>query len=118
MNKNKKLADNFVKLIVEYREAQKRPSEYKKINKIVKKIRNVFQKIREQGDPAREELYKHLKNQPLEISSFVAAYLLRYKTKESINVLMEASKVPGDIGYGAKQTLNRWKENDWHLDEI
>ena len=118
MKKEEKLANDFVELVTKYREAQNNPEDYKKINNVAKQIRSTFAKIREIGDPAREVLSKHLDTQPIEISSFISAYLIRFKTDKCFKILRKASKLSGHVGYGAEQTIKRWEEKDWHLDEV
>ena len=92
--------------------------DWKENNKWVKKQIKAFQNIIEIGEPARLALLDLLTHENLAIAKSAAAYSLKYSTDASIKTLNRIAKEPGILGFEAQQTLARWKDGDWHLDEF
>jgi len=67
----------------------------------------------EYGDAGRDGLAALLHHPRSDVRVSAAALLLRHKTKEATRVLEEAAAA-GD--YGAKLTLERWRNGTWELD--
>jgi hypothetical protein len=47
-----------------------------------------------------------------------AAYLLRHRTGQALQVLREAAKGSGLTAFEASQAIQRWEENTWELDPL
>jgi hypothetical protein len=45
-----------------------------------------------------------------------AVYLLRYKTREALEVLRKEAAGVGLVAFGAQQAIKRWEEGTWKLD--
>jgi len=67
----------------------------------------------EYGDAGRDGLAVLLRHPRSDVRGIAAALLLRHKTEEATRVLEEAV---ADGNYGAKLTLERWRNGTWELD--
>ena len=85
-------------------------------NKHARKYIAAFAKLREHGDDGREALCVLLRHPSMDVRTFAAVYLLRYKTAEAKAVLEEAAKGKGLIPFEASEALKRWEEGAWALD--
>jgi hypothetical protein len=87
-------------------------------NKAAKKYIEAFKKIVEKyNDSGRERLSAELSNSNKHVKAMTAAFLLRYKQKESMDVLIELSRENTMLGFAAGETIKRWNEGSWTLDK-
>ncbi|MBN8469960.1 DUF2019 domain-containing protein [Corallococcus exiguus] len=85
-------------------------------NRCAKKYISAFEQLRAHGDTGREALTELFSHPRMDVRVMAAAYLLRYRTHEAREVLMEAAKGEGFVPFKAGQTLKRWDEGTWALD--
>ena len=86
-------------------------------NYYAKKYIKAFQEIvKLYGDQGREELSKFLRDPDDEVKEMTAAFLLKYKHKKSMGVLIELAKQNNLIGFEAGECIKRWEEGQWSLD--
>jgi len=88
-------------------------------NKHADKYMRCFKELVERyGDSGREKLSSLLDHSDDRVKAMAAAYLLRYKTSKSLQILERIAKEGKFIiSTGAELTIKRWKEGNWHLDE-
>ncbi|RYZ43041.1 MAG: DUF2019 domain-containing protein [Myxococcaceae bacterium] len=85
-------------------------------NKHARKYISAFDRLRSQGDAGRQALTVLFEHPRMDVRVMVAAYLLRYRTKDAMAVLEEAAKGEGFVPFKASQALKRWEEGNWALD--
>lgn len=85
-------------------------------NKHAKRYIATFEKLREMGDIGREALAVLLVHERPDVRVMAAAYLLRYRTADAMEVLRDAAKGSGLIAFEASQAMKRWEEGTWALD--
>ncbi|NOK38537.1 DUF2019 domain-containing protein [Corallococcus exercitus] len=85
-------------------------------NKYARKYIAIFDKLRAHGDAGREALTVLFEHPRMDVRVMVAAFLLRYRTKDAMTVLKEAAKGEGLVPFNAGQALMRWEEGTWSLD--
>jgi hypothetical protein len=88
-------------------------------NRWAKRRVRAWRELQRAGDAGREALAALLADPRDDVRAMAAAYLLRYKHAEAKRVLEEVAKHgQGIAAFGASQCLERWKEGDWHLDDV
>ena len=117
MKKINRLVKQFEENVIAQTEAIKK-GDSKSGNRFAKRYIQAFQELRILGDEGREALTILLKSERNDIRVMSAVFLLRYKNKEAIAVLEEASKEKSLIGFEATEALKRWWEGNWSLDPI
>lgn len=85
-------------------------------NRHAKRYIATFRKLRAMGDVGRDALVVLLAHERPDVRVMAAAYLLRHRTGEALEVLREAAKGSGLIAFEASQTMKRWAEGTWALD--
>jgi hypothetical protein len=86
-------------------------------NKAAKKYIKAFKEIVDEfSDSGRDALSVNLHHENANVRVMTAAFLLRFKHVESIDVLINESKKDDLVGFSARQTLKRWKDGTWGLD--
>ncbi|NRD65825.1 DUF2019 domain-containing protein [Corallococcus exiguus] len=85
-------------------------------NRRARKYISAFEQLRAHGDAGREALTVPFSHPRMDVRVMAAAYLLRYRTHEAREVLMEAARGEGFVPFKAGQTLKRWDEGTWALD--
>ncbi|RKH71467.1 DUF2019 domain-containing protein [Corallococcus interemptor] len=85
-------------------------------NRRARKYISAFEQLRAHGDAGREALTVLFRHPRMDVRVMAAAYLLRYRTHEAREVLMEAARGEGLVPFKAGQTLKRWDEGAWSLD--
>lgn len=69
------------------------------------------------GDEGRDALAALLRHSEPGVRAMAAAYLLRYKHREAMEVLREvAASGPSFSAFCAQQAMKRWEEGEWQLD--
>lgn len=90
--------------------------DHKTGNKHAKRYIATFAKLRTLGDVGRDALCVLLAHERPDVRVMAAAYLLRYRTADALDVLREAAKGSGLIAFEASQAIRRWEEKTWGLD--
>lgn len=90
--------------------------DHKTGNKHAKRYIATFGKLRAMADVGRDALCVLLAHERPDVRVMAAAYLLRYRTAEALDVLREAAKGSGLIAFEASQASRRWEEKTWGLD--
>ncbi|MBN9688419.1 MULTISPECIES: DUF2019 domain-containing protein [unclassified Corallococcus] len=85
-------------------------------NRHAKKYISAFEQLRALGNTGREALTVLFSHPRMDVRVMAAAYLLRYRTHEAREVLMEAARGEGLVPFKAGQALKRWEEGTWALD--
>jgi hypothetical protein len=85
-------------------------------NKHAKRYIAAFKKLRSLGNAGRDALIPLLAHSRADVREMAAVYLLRYKTKEAIEVLQSEGAGVGLVAFGAQQAIKRWQEGAWNLD--
>jgi hypothetical protein len=111
----KALVAQFADDVAQQTEAIKR-GDYKAGNRHAKRYIASFGKLREIGDPGRDALCALLAHERPDVRVTAAAYLLRYRTSDALEVLREAAKGSGMIAFEASEAMKRWEEKSWALD--
>ncbi len=93
-----------------------RHDDYRTGNRHAIRATKAWDELRSYGDKGRDAFFVLLSDSDAYVRLRAAAILLRYRNKEATEVLQEAAKQPGFVGFGASQALQRWEEGDWHLD--
>lgn len=68
------------------------------------------------GDRGREELASLFTHSWPRVRVLAAAFLLRYKHAEAMQLLEEMSNEPGMVGLGAERAIYNWNNRYWELD--
>lgn len=111
------LVAQFAEDVEQQTEAIKR-GDYRTGNRHAKRYIAAFGKLREFGDPGRDALCALLTHERPDVRVTAAAYLLRYRTTDAIEVLREAAKGSGLIAFEASEAIKRWDEKSWALDPV
>jgi hypothetical protein len=85
-------------------------------NEHAKRYIAAFKKLRELGDTGRDCLVPLLDHPRADVREMAAVYLLRYKTREALEVLRKEAAGVGLVAFGAQQAIKRWEEGTWKLD--
>ncbi len=91
--------------------------DHRKANREAREVFKAFDQLKRLGDEGREALMPLLRHEDKAVAGSTAAVLLRYATREATRVLEDLSRDRGLLGFQAQQSLERWREGDWHLDE-
>lgn len=86
-------------------------------NRFAKRYIAAFKGLQAGGNEGRDALAVLFSDQRPEVRVMAAAYLLRHCEQEARGVLEAEAKNKGLIAFGAAQTLRRWDEGTWALDE-
>ena len=68
------------------------------------------------GDTGRDALSILLEHEDPGVRCVAAAYLLRYKTEDAMNVLRELAAGRGVVALAAQCTIENWEDGSWELD--
>ena len=90
--------------------------DHKTGNKHAKRYIATFAKLRALGDVGRDALCVLLAHDRPDVRVMAAAYLLRHRTSEALEVLQQAAKGSGLVAFEASQAMKRWEEGTWGLD--
>lgn len=90
--------------------------DHKTGNKHAKRYIATFGKLCAIGNAGRDALCVLLDHQRPDVRVMAAAFLLRYRTADALEVLREAATGSGLIGFEASQAILRWEEKTWGLD--
>lgn len=115
LTKIDKLVNVFISGVIQQTESLKNGENG---NEFAKKYIKAFRELKKIGDAGREALVPFLLHERDDVRGTIAAYLLRYKHSEAMNVLQELSKKPGFDGFAARETIKRWNEGVWELDKV
>ena len=87
-------------------------------NAFATKSSRAFQKLVQQyGDAGRDAFAILMTDLRPDVRVTAAAYLLRYRHKEAMQVLRQgASQLKGMTGFEAGEAIKRWNEGVWQLD--
>ena len=85
-------------------------------NKHARRYIAAFGKLRAMGDVGRDALCELLTHDRPDVRVMTAAFLLRYRTVEALDVLREAARGAGLTAFEASQAMERWKDKTWGLD--
>jgi hypothetical protein len=75
-----------------------------------------LQLTRRFGDRGREALASLFTHSWPRVRVVAAAFLLRYKHAEAMQLLEDMSKEPGMVGFGAERSIYNWNNGYWELD--
>lgn len=90
--------------------------DWKTGNKHAKRYIRAFSKLREMGPGGRDALAVLLRADRIDVRGAAAAFLLRHRTEEALEVLHELARGQGLAAFEAGETLKRWEEGSWALD--
>ncbi len=90
--------------------------DHKTGNKHAKRYISAFEKLRAMGDAGQDALCVLFGHERPDVRVMAAAYLLRHRTTDALEVLREAAKGSGLIAFEASQAMKRWEEGTWALD--
>ncbi|MBL8991622.1 MAG: hypothetical protein JNJ48_08600 [Phycisphaerae bacterium] len=85
-------------------------------NVLARRRASLFRKLRAAGDRGREALVPFFKHEQADVRVEVAAWLLRYRTADALEILRRESKGEGLVSFEAAQAIKRWEEGTWRLD--
>lgn len=85
-------------------------------NRSAKRYIAAFRKLRILGDAGRDGLVTLLVHSSSDVRTMAACYLLRYRTREALEVLRAAAAGEGLIAFEASEAIKRWEEGTWNLD--
>jgi signal transduction histidine kinase len=85
-------------------------------NSAARELETCFNEVRNRGCAARDALLDLLDDYELPVALFAAVYSLRYSTQRAMARLRVLSKHPGLIGFGAQQSMERWRQGQWAID--
>jgi hypothetical protein len=68
------------------------------------------------GEEGTKELASLFNHQDPGVREMAAVFLLKRRTGEALALLSELSKLPGLVGFGAEQAIERWNEGTWDLE--
>lgn len=85
-------------------------------NKHAKRYIAAFEKLRAMGDVGRDALALLLTHERMDVRVMAAAFLLRHRTSDALEVLRDASKGSGFVAFEASEALKRWEDGSWSLD--
>ncbi|NVB83320.1 MAG: HEAT repeat domain-containing protein [Kofleriaceae bacterium] len=90
--------------------------DHKTGNKHAKRYIATFQKLRTMGDVGRDALAALLVHERPDVRVMAAAFLLRHRTPDALDVLRDAARGSGGAAFGASEAIKRWEEGTWALD--
>lgn len=85
-------------------------------NKCANKCLSSFVALRTLGNEGREALSTLFNHEQPAVRSMSAAFLLRYKTNEALQILEAMAHGQGLVAFEARETIKRWNEGAWNLD--
>jgi hypothetical protein len=110
-----KAVEDFAENVAAQTESVKR-GDAKTGNKHANRYTSALKKLRSEGNAGREALATLLRHPRSDVRVKAAAFLLRYRTAESMAVLKAAAIGDGVAAIGAIMTLKHWEEGTWDLD--
>lgn len=113
---NEQLAEVFARNVAAQTDAI-RLGDSKAGNRFASRYIRAFNELRERGDDGRAALVPMLQHQRDDVRVMSAAFLLRHETDAAIAILEEISSGSGFAAFTASETLSRWKEGTWALDQ-
>lgn len=115
MSNLKKLVDQFAEAVIKRNESIMSGSR-KEVIKYSNKVIQYWEKVCQLGDKGKEELSNLFHHENPGVRTTAAACLLKYKNKESLDVLKEIAKGQGLVPFEASEAIKRWEEGTWNLD--
>ena len=115
----KKTVQNLIEDFAQYVIKQNKyigMGDWKTGNKYAKKYIKCFKAINDIGDKAKNEMLVLLNHENDSVRTMAATFLLRFNTERAIGVLREISKKSGITGFEARESIKRWEEGSWDLD--
>lgn len=109
--------DDFAESVIRQTEAIGR-GDHRTGNKHAKRRIAIFQKLRMLGDVGRDAMLPLLKHPSSDVRTMAAAYLLRYRTREALDVLRKEAAGQGLIAFESSEAIKRWEEGTWTLDPV
>ncbi len=86
-------------------------------NRYAKRYILAYRQLREMGDKGLGALCALFVDTRPDVRAMAATFLLKYRTDEALAVLREVATMPGLVGFGASESIKRWEEGAWHLDD-
>jgi len=77
---------------------------------------HAFDRLRALGDEGRDALAVLLEHERPDVRVKAAAYLLRHRTDEALEVLWTAAAGEGMVPFLAREAIKRWEDGTWQLD--
>ena len=109
--------NELVARFAEYIVKQEEASDSNEGNKYARIYINSFEELTDRyGDKGRDALSVLLEDEDPRIRCTTAAFLLRYKHKEAVEVLEKLAMGEGMSALAAKCSLDNWEEGIWELD--
>ena len=109
------LVNEFATSVIAQTEAI-RLGDHKSGNRVARRYIAAFEKLRAYGDVGRDSLASLLTHESADVRTMSAAFLLRHKTGEALDVLRAAAAGDGIIAFEASEAIKRWEEGTWSLD--
>jgi hypothetical protein len=91
--------------------------EYPEANYQAQRLRESFRKLVMFGDIGRDLLVELQNHDRDEVALMAAAYSLKGRTDTSLATLERLQKKPGLLAFSAQQTIARWMEGAWKLED-
>lgn len=90
---------------------------WRKANEQVKKMNELFNKFKAAGNEGRENLLSLTSSNFDEVALMAAVYSMKYNPDKSLEALKRimAKNLPL-LSSGARQTIQNWNNNEWHID--
>jgi len=85
-------------------------------NAFARKSIRAFEKLREHGNAGRDAFAILMTDLRPDVRVAAAAYMLRYRHEEAMEVLRQAAARDGMVGFEAGEAIKRWNEQVWSLD--
>jgi len=108
-----RLVEAFAKSIVKRDRSETAPEGNRHAETCLAAFEQLTQRF---GDRGREALARLFTHSWPRVRVVAAAFLLRYKHAEAMQLLEEMSKEPGMIGFGAERSIYNWNNGYWELD--
>lgn len=90
--------------------------DHRKGNRHAKRYIKAFNELTKYGDAGREALMVLFGHDAAGVRVMAAAFLLRYRTREALDLLARESAGRGLAAFEAAQAIERWEEGSWSLD--
>lgn len=115
MNQIETLVDVFARNVAAQTDAVRR-GETAAGNKHARRVGQAFQGLCDIGDAGRDALCVLFTHVRPDVRAMAAAFLLRYRTAEALEVLREVARGSGLVSFGASEAMKRWEDGTWALD--
>ena len=85
-------------------------------NAFARKSIRAFEKLREHGNAGRDAFAILMTDLRPDVRVAAAAYMLRYRHDEAMEVLRQAAGRESMVGFSEGEAIKRWNEGVWSLD--